>query len=80
MDKVHLVYLGAQWQVSHYFHEIKLGDVDRIHGYEARTIEGNIPKHAIQSVSHLNKTLLQVHELSCFCKFYLDGGDGPCDN
>jgi hypothetical protein len=57
MDKVHLVYLGAQWQVSCYFHEIKLGDVDRIHGYEACTIEGNIPKHAIQIASHLNKTL-----------------------
>jgi hypothetical protein len=24
--------------------------------------------------------LLHVHELFCFYKFYLNGGDGPCDN
>jgi hypothetical protein len=57
-----------------------MGDVNHIHGYEAWTIEGNISKHFIWSVFHLNKTLLHVCELSCFYKFCLDGGNGPCDN
>ncbi len=26
------------------------------------------------------QTLLHLHELFCFYKFYLNGGDGPCDN
>ncbi len=80
MGKAHLAYFGAWWEVKSYFHEIKMGAVNRTHGYEAWTIEGNRSKHSIQSVFHLNKTFLHVHELSCFCKFYLDGGDGPCDN
>jgi hypothetical protein len=57
-----------------------MGDVNRTHGYEAQTIEGSRSKHSNQSVSHLNKTLLHVRELSCFCKLCLDGGNGPCDN
>jgi len=28
----------------------------------------------------VNKTLLCVRELFWFCKFCVDGGDGPCDN
>jgi hypothetical protein len=80
MGKAHLAYSGAQQEVRRYFHEIKMGDVNCTHGYETQTIEGCRSKHSIPVVSHLNKTLLHVCELSCFYKFYLDGGDGPCDN
>jgi hypothetical protein len=59
---------------------MKMGIINHIHGYETRTIEGSKSKHSIRSVCHLNKTLLHFCELSCFCKFCLDGGDGPCDN
>jgi hypothetical protein len=78
--KAHLTCPTAQWQVRRYFHEIRLGDVDRTHGYEAHKVSGSRSKHAIHSIFHLNKTLLHVRELSCFYKFCVDGGDGPCDN
>ena len=29
---------------------------------------------------NLEGTSLQVRDLSCFCKFCMDGGDGPCNN
>ncbi len=57
-----------------------MGNVDHNHGYETCTVDGSRSKYAIQSVSHVNKTLLCVRELSWFCKFCVDGGDGPCDN
>lgn len=28
----------------------------------------------------LDKISLQTWNLSYFCKFYIDGGDGPCDH
>ncbi len=57
-----------------------MGDVDRTHAYEAHRVNGSISKHTIWFVFHLNKALLHVHALSCFCKYCRDGGDGPCDN
>ncbi len=57
-----------------------MGDVDSTHGCEAHKVSGSRSKHVICSVSHLIKTLLHVQELSCFCKFCVDGGDGPYDN
>jgi hypothetical protein len=57
-----------------------LGDVDCTHSYEAHIVNGSISKHTIWFVSHLNKTLQHVHELYYFCKYCVNGGDGPCDN
>ncbi len=57
-----------------------MGDVDCIHGYEAHKVDGSRSKHVIWYVSHFNKTLLHVCELSYFCKFCVDGRNGPCDN
>jgi hypothetical protein len=41
MGKAHLAYFRAQWEVKLDLHEIKMGDVNHTHGYEARTIEGS---------------------------------------
>jgi hypothetical protein len=48
MGKGHLAYPKAQWQVRQYFHEIRLGDVDCTHGYEAHKVSGSISKHIIR--------------------------------
>jgi hypothetical protein len=45
MGKAHFAYPTIQWQVKWYFHEIKLGDVGCIHGYEAHRVSGNRSKH-----------------------------------
>jgi len=79
MDMAHFTYIGTQWQVEQYFHEIELGDIDHTHGYEAHKFDGSRSKYVIKFVFHLKKTLLHVRKLSYFCKFYMDGGDGPCD-
>lgn len=60
MGKAHLVYFKVQWQVRQYFHEIRLGDVECIHGYEAHRISGNRSKHTIRSIFHLNKCEPQI--------------------
>jgi len=80
MGKAHLAYPIVQCQVRQYFHEIRLGDVDRIHAYEVHKVSGNKSEHAICSIFHLTKILLHVRELFCFYKFCVDGADGPCDN
>jgi len=67
---------AIQQQVKQYFHEIRLGDFDCTHGYEAHIVSGSRSKHVICSISNLNKSLLYVQELSCFYEFCIDGGDG----
>ncbi len=57
-----------------------MGDVDCTHGYEAHKVDGNRSKCVIRYVSHFNRTLLHVCELSYFCKFCVDGRNGPCEN
>jgi hypothetical protein len=56
---------AIQQEVKQYFHEIRLGDVDCTHGYEAHIVSGSRSKHVICFISHLNKSLLHVQELSC---------------
>jgi hypothetical protein len=41
--------------------------VSRAHVLDAKTIKGFGPKHVVRSMSYLDKTLLHVHEFSCFC-------------
>jgi hypothetical protein len=35
MGKAHLAYFGVRHEVRHYFHEIKMGDVNHIHVHES---------------------------------------------
>ncbi len=35
--------------------------------------------HQVRNVG-LNKISLYIWNFSCFCKFCIDGGDGPCDH
>jgi hypothetical protein len=41
-----------------------------------------IGTHTLHQVCNvgLDKILLQTQNLSCFCKFCIDGGDVPCDH
>ncbi|CAM6089455.1 unnamed protein product [Calypogeia fissa] len=80
MSMPHLAYERAKLEVRRIFHLVNMGDVDRSIGWDCRTVDGSQSKHSIQSVSHVNTTLLQVRELSCFCDFCVNGGDGPCAN
>jgi hypothetical protein len=78
MSMPHLAYKRAKLEVRRHFHLVKMEDVNRNIGWDCKTVPGSRSKHSIQSVSHVNKTLLRVRELSCFCDFCMDGGDGPC--
>ncbi len=61
-------------------HKVRLRDVDCTHGYEAHKVDGSRSKRVIWSIFHFNRTLLHVRELSYFCKFCVDGRNGPCNN
>ena len=78
MDRQHLAYEGARRDVNRNFWEIKLGDVNRDHGYDCRTIVGSRSKHSVRSVSSTNNTLLEIREFSCFCIHCTDGVPGKC--
>jgi hypothetical protein len=71
--------MGARRQIHHYFYEMKVHDVNRVHQFNARIIEGTRNFHQIKIIG-LDKKFLHVCNLSCFCRFYFDGRDGPCNN
>jgi len=46
--------------------------VDRSKGWECETLNDNRKMLQVRSVSHKDPTLLQCHELSCFCVHCVD--------
>jgi hypothetical protein len=61
------------------FFEVKLVDVNRVDHFNALTIVRTSTLHQVRSVG-LDMILLQARNLSCFYKFYTNGGDCPCDH
>ncbi len=61
------------------FYEVKPTNVNKIDQFHAKIVVGMQNLHQVCSVG-LNKFLLQTWNLSCFCKFCTNGGDGPCDH
>jgi hypothetical protein len=79
MDHQHLTYDGARRGIHCCFYEVKIGDVNKVDQFNAWTVEGTRGFHQVKSVG-LDKISFRVQNLSCFCKFCSNGGDGPCDN
>jgi hypothetical protein len=79
MGLQHLAYDGARREVHHHFYEMKIADVNKINQFNAWIIKGTRNFHQVKSVG-LDKIFFLVHNLSCFCKYCCDGGDGPCEN
>ncbi len=65
--------------VHYLFYEIKLANVNQEQQFNAHTVVGMRSLHQVRNVG-LDKISLQIWNLSCFCKFCIDGGDGPCDH
>jgi len=66
-NKHHATHANARRQINKFFWNVKVGDVDRSKPFNCETIYGSHNMHQICSVSHKDPTLLQVHEISCFC-------------
>jgi hypothetical protein len=75
----HLTYDGARKDVNRYFHEVKMTNVNRVDQFNAWIVEGTCNFHQVKSIG-LDKISLHVWNLSCFCRFYFEGGDGPYEN
>ena len=79
MTREYAGYSGARRLVHRYFYDVTEVAVNLMPSLNARTVDGTRSFHQVRSVN-LEGTSLQVWDLSCFCKFCMDGGDGPCDN
>ena len=79
MTREYAGYTGARRAVQHYFYDVTEVAVNLMPSFNARRVVGTRSFHQVRSVN-LEGTSLQVRDLSCFCRFCMDGGDGPCDN
>ena len=79
MTREYAGYRGARRLVSRHFYDVSEVAVNLMPSFNARTVDGTRSFHQVRSVN-LEGTSLQVRDLSCFCKFCIDGGDGPCNN
>ena len=79
MTREYAGYSGARRSVHRYFYDVTEVEVNLMASFNARTMDGTRSFHQICSVN-LEGTSLQLRDLSCFCKFCMDGGDGPCNN
>jgi len=73
MSLPHAAYVIAKRQLQQVFLQIKVGDVNRNHGFDCRTIIGFHSMHSIRSMSHHNNVLLQVKDFSCFYCHCING-------
>jgi hypothetical protein len=61
--------------------ELKVGEVDRTHGYSCRTIARSRSLYYVRLISHANNVLLETKEFSCFCDKCVDDiAEGDCDS
>jgi hypothetical protein len=75
----YLTYDNARKELLCYFYEVKTINVNRVDQFNVRIVEGMRGFHQIKNVG-LDKIFFHVQNLSCFCKFCIDGEDGPCDS
>ncbi len=81
MSLRHVAYEHIRLDVKHNFMELKVGEVDRTHGYNCRTIPRSKSLHYVRSISHANNVLLETREFSCFCDKCVDDiAEGNCDS
>jgi len=73
MSLPHAAYAIAIRQLQRVFWEIKVGDVNRNHGFDCRIVIGSHSMHSIRSMSHRNNVLLQVRDFSYFCCHCING-------
>jgi hypothetical protein len=62
MSLLHAAYAIARQLVQLVFWEIKIGDIDRTHGFDCRIVSDSCKMHSIRSRSHYNKSLLQTRD------------------
>lgn len=71
MSLPHVACATTKQQLQQMFCEIKVGDVNRNHGFDCRTIIGSHSMHSICSMSHRNNVLLQVKDFSAYVAIVL---------
>ena len=66
--------------VTRFFWEIKVSDIDKTIAYGCMTVQGSRMIHSISSLSHMDSELLLVQHLTCFCPTCINSGEvDDCD-
>jgi hypothetical protein len=76
----HAMYPNAKWKVIRFFHLVKLDDVDRRSTWDYKCIPRSKSVHSICFVSHIDVTLLNMRQLTCFCLECMDDNARFCEN
>jgi hypothetical protein len=71
-NKYHDASSKVRRHINKYFHEVKVGDVDRSNPFESETMHGSRSMHQVYSISNKDPTLCQYCQLSCMCVIYID--------
>ena len=79
MMREYASYRGAKRAMSRHFYDVTEIAVNLMPSLNAQMLDGTRSFHQVRSVN-LKGTSLQVRDLSCFCKFCMDGEDGPYNN
>jgi hypothetical protein len=56
-NKYHVMYPNVRQQVHKFFHEVKVGDVNRLRPWDCSTVKGSRSKHQVCSLSSKDPTL-----------------------
>lgn len=73
------VFSKVRHHINEYFHEVKVGDVDRSKPFECEIVHGSQSVHQVRSIFNKNPTLCQRCQLSCLCVGCIDHNhDYPC--
>lgn len=66
MSLPHAAYASTRQQMQRVFWKIKIGDVNRDHGFNCRIVSGSHSMHLVHSMNHYNNVLLQVSDFRAF--------------
>ncbi len=67
-NKYHATHPNVQQHINKFFHEVKVGDIDRSKNFECETMKDNMAKCQVWSLSPKDPTLYQYRQLFAFMK------------
>ncbi len=67
-NKYHVAHPNVRQHINKFFHELRVGDIDKSKNFECEIVKGSRAKHQIHFLSPKDPTLCQYHQLSYFCE------------
>jgi hypothetical protein len=69
-NKYHATYPNVRQHINKFFHEVKVGDIDKTRPWDCFTMKGNHSKHQVRSLSARDPTLYQLLTILLLCELH----------